>query len=550
MPRSLRLVVLVRALLIVVALVTIPAARAIAAAGLDAMFEDERVLTNPTGMLGSVRLLGADHMRLAVRWQWFAPRPTSRQRPRNFNAANPAAYPAGTWSSLDAVVEDATNDGISLNFDVMGGAPLWATGPGAPRDKLYPQWEPNATDYGAFVHALGTRYSGDYDPVKHKISPGDPRDLPRVSFWSVWNEPDYGPSLAPQGVPGHLKTDYAPRMYRNLVDAAWAALQATGHGSDTFLFGEVAPRGKNYWGVFSGMKPLVFLRSMYCVDSHYRELRGGAASIRGCPTTAAGSRRFRAANPALFEATGFSDHAYMDYYPPNQELHPDPDYSSLAELGNLERALDRLQGVYGSSVRFPIYNTEYGYITSPPKHETPQKPYISTAMAALYLNWSEYISWRDPRVQSFAQYLLADPVPAHKSNDWGGFASGLLTVSQKPKPTYAAWRMPLYLPVTMARRGQRLEVWGCVRPVGFAFLDTSLPQTAEIQFQSGSRGPFTTVQYMNFTDPTDCYFDARLSFPTSGTVRLAWTYPKLDPLLPQQTLGTEIYSRSVKVTVR
>ena len=156
--------------------------------------------------------------------------------------------------------------------------------------------------------------------------PGDAGDLPRVSFWSIWNEPDYGPSLAPQGVPGDLTVENSPRMYRRLLDAAWAALQASGHtpATDTILFGELAPRGAKRWGVFSGMKPLVFLRALYCVDSRYRPLRGTAARVRGCPTTAAGSRRFPAQHPALFAATGFSDHPYMRWYAPNLELDPDP----------------------------------------------------------------------------------------------------------------------------------------------------------------------------------------------------------------------------------
>ena len=64
----------------------------------------------------------------------------------------------------------------------------------------------------------------------------------------------------------------------------------------------------------------------------------------------------------------------MRWYAPNHELDPDPtngsitaDYTSLGVIGNLGRALDRLQRVYGSDTRFPIYDTEFGYITSPPK---------------------------------------------------------------------------------------------------------------------------------------------------------------------------------------
>ena len=101
-------------------------------------------------------------------------------------------------------------------------------GPGPPRGTTNLNWEPNAAAFGQFVRAMGTRYSGNYDPSLGRIAPGDPNDLPRIGFWSVWNEPDYGPSLAPQGVPGHLTIENSPRMYRSLLDAAWSGLMATG----------------------------------------------------------------------------------------------------------------------------------------------------------------------------------------------------------------------------------------------------------------------------------------------------------------------------------
>ena len=158
----------------------------------------------------------------------------------------------------------------------MGGAPRWARGPGRPAGNSNPNWEPSAAAFGQFVRAIATRYSGSYDPALGRTVPGGAGDLPRVGFWSIWNEPNYGPSLAPQGVPGNLGVENSPRMYRQMLDAAWAALSATGHGpaTDTILIGELAPRGANQWGVFSGMKPLVFLRALYCVSSAYRSLRG------------------------------------------------------------------------------------------------------------------------------------------------------------------------------------------------------------------------------------------------------------------------------------
>jgi hypothetical protein len=535
------------AVLLVTAAMGLHSPSASAATGQEAWLQDDGALTYDTaGTMQQLRLLGVNRARIAVHWLFIAPRPNSYRRPR-FDAANPAAYPAGSWSSLDRIVKAARADGIALNFNLVGGAPLWATGPGAPAGHPHPSWRPSAREFNLFVRAVGTRYSGNYDPATHRTTAGDPNDLPAVTFWSIWNEPDYGPSLAPQGIPGNPTVEEAPRLYRGLVDAAWTALRQTGHGRDPILIGEIAPRGVDNFGLFAGIRALQFVRALYCVDTRYRQLRGRAASLRGCPSTAAGSRAFQRAHPGLFQASGFADHPYSRWHPPNVEQPNNPDYSSLADLGQLERSLDRAQRAYGSGKRFAIYNTEYGYLTSPPKHPTRKTPIISGTTAAQFLNQAEYISWRNPRIKSFSQYLLADPVVPKLSNDYGGFASGLLNYRHRQKPTYDAWRLPLYLPVTTAGRGHSLEVWGCARPVFYARQDDPItPEIVQIQFRRDSGGGFTTLRSVPITSQFG-YFDTRISFASSGTVRLTWTYPSDDALLSP---GTTAASRSVHVKVR
>ncbi len=522
---------------------------------------------DPSPTFQQMRALGIQDVRFMLRWYTVAPNPNSYRKPR-FNDGSPAAK-AYNWTTIDTVVRDAAKYGIRLDLDVVGGAPNWALGPGA---KKVPQtsqghdvWEPSAKDLGQFVKALGLRYSGTFDPAIGRSVPHDPNDLPRVDFWSIWNEPDYGPSLAPQGLPGHTDTvEYSPRMYRGLVDQAWNGLQHSGHGKDTILFGELAPRGRPTWGVFSGMKPLIFLRAMYCVDSHYRPLRGRAAALRGCPTTAAGSRRFRANHPALFNATGLSDHPYMRWYSPNREWSPDPyyhtstaDYSTLGVIGQLEHSIDRLQRVYGSHRALPVYDTEFGYITDPP-HKRVDYPWLSPSTAAYYLNWAEYIHWRNPRLMTYDQYLLQDPLPALKSNDYGGFASGLITYGGQKKVTYAAYRLPIYMPTTTTRRGRSLEVWGCIRPAHSIIAEGLGPQTADIQVARGahpSNVAFKTVATATLRNAASCYFDAHVKFPGSGTetVRLLWRYPVTDPagyFDPLFPLGAATFSRHVEIKLR
>ena len=354
-------------------------------------------------------------------------------------------------------------------------------------------------------------------------------------------------------MPGNVSVENSPRLYRGLIDAAWAGLQQTGHGRDTFLFGELGPIGGtsgSTWDEFQAMAPLVFLRALYCVDSRYRQLRGYAAASRGCPTTAAGSRRFRGQNPVLFRASGVADHLWMRWYPPNQ-LWAGPGSSVLSTVGQLVSALDRLQRAYRSGTRLPVYDTEFGYVTDPPNNSplrqsgAPPTHYPSPTTAAYWLNWAEYMSWKNSRVGSFDNYLLRDPPPFSRSYE--AWASGLLGWQQGvPKATYSAWRLPLYLPVTSARVGQSLEVWGCIRPAAYALHDTGLAQTADVQFAPAGSSSFTTVQQVTVSSTSNCYFDVRLSFASSGTVRVAYTYPTSDRLLPA---GYTAYSRPVAITL-
>ncbi len=475
---------------------------------LSILQDDSLLQSDPAATLATVRALGVEVVRTNVFWSQIAPDTNSATRPA-FDAADPAAYPAGGWAIYDEIVRDAAADGVQIYFTVMGRPPLWAAGPGASRRQNCSagcsQWEPSAAEFGEFVHALGVRYSGHYVPA------GASGPLPRVDFWSIWNEPNYGPNLAPQVTDG-TSVEVSPRLYRNLLDAAWSALVATGHGpsTDTILVGETAPRGVISFG---GMVPLRFIRALYCVNQSYEPLRGTAATLRGCPANAAASATFASQKPAQFEASGFADHPYPQSEAPNVPTPGEPDYADFASLPNLERTLDRAAAAYGANVHLPIYSTEYGYKTDP--------PYAGgdpMATAAAYLNETEYLSWLDPRIRSYDQYLLDDPAASRGSD----FDTGLQVADGIPKPTLAAYRMPLWLPTTAESPGKSLEVWGCARPAPDVQRQTGRPQHVLIQFASAAGAAFRTLRTVTLTAAEGCYFDVDVSFPASGVVQLAW----------------------------
>jgi hypothetical protein len=487
----------------------------------DALFQDGPLLrADPIGTLATLKSLGVSKLRLLMAWNSVAPSAFSHRRP-NFKSTNPSSYSAAKWAIYDTILKTAKADGITVDLDLVGPAPLWATGAGAPGGPAG-VWKPSASEFGAFVRAVGTRYSGNF------------KGLPRVSFWTVWNEPNYGPSLAPQARAGDT-IQLSPGSYRSLVDAAYSSLQVSGHGPDRFVIGETAPHGFDHpIGNFGGMKPVPWVESLYCVGSSFRQFRGSAAAARGCPTTAAGSRSFAARNPGLFKAGGFAVHPYAQGIAPNQpsrlcgnRLCPsggggDPGFADLPVLPRFERILDRLQGIYGSRNHMGIWSTEYGYQTTPPS----PKNAISPAKAAVWINWAEYLSYKQPRIQSYGQYLLRDVAGS-------AFASGLELPNGSLKPTYAAYRMPIYLPTTSTRRGRSIEVWGCVRPAH------TMSGTQQVKIQFGKPGSFQTVKTVAITNSRG-YFDVKMSFTGSGFVRTSWTPPG----------GATVTSRLVHLTVR
>jgi hypothetical protein len=497
---------------------------------LETVFEAQSELfSNPGPTLDLLKRIGVDRVKIFMSWAAMAPEPQSHTRP-HFNAASPASYPSGFWAGFDTIVRGAASRGLGIDLALEGPAPLWATGTGAPAGtapSFLGGWQPSANQFGQFVHAVAERYSGHYQPADA------PSKLPRVDSWSIWNEPNYE-DPAPQAI-DNSTVEVSPALYRRLLDAGWSALAQTGHGHDTILIGELAPRGQTVGdqpGNFSGMVPLRFIRALYCVDSSLHPLTGSAATARSCPSTSAGSAAFTRQHPGLFEASGFAFHPYPQGFAPNVRTPGEPDYADLPQLRQLENTLDGAMAAYGTHVQMPLYDTEFGYQTNPP--ETMIARAVHPAQAAAWSNEAEYMSWRDPRVVSWDQYLLTDP-----GNGPSSFDTGLLFSDGKPKATFDAFRMPLWLPSQTGKPGQALEVWGCVRPAHYVLAHSRKPQAAAIQFKPASGGAFKTIKRLPLTDAYG-YFDTDVTFPSSGTVRISWGYPH----------GPRIHSRPVQVTIR
>ena len=541
-----------------VGLTALPAAPAQASSRQIAIIQDQGLLgQDPAGTLSRMQALGATTVRVLIDWNYIAPKVEAPKKPR-YNATNPNAYPAGNWTFFDTVIRDAKADGMTIDLTVTGGAPRWAEGKGIPSNYVIQHnaaarffaWKPDAAEFGQFVKAVGKRYDGKFKPA------GETSALPRVHFWTIWNEPNFGQDLGPQAI-DTSRYAYAPGMYRNLVRSGYTALRQTGHARDTILIGELAAHGsalsmgrhgpafpQGLPGNAAQSQPLPFMRALYCVSSAYHPLTGTVARNAGCPTTASGRRAFRRNNPGLFSVTGVGDHPYAnDATPASDGRAGNPQWSTLPNLGRLESTLDSANRAWGSHKRYPIYNDEYGYITNPPQK---QSSAVSVNTAARYINWAEYLTWREPRVASFDQYLIQDGSP-NPSTGNGGFATGLYTSTGKPKPSLDAYRLPLWLPSATLKRPGRDKVWGEARPATWTGRATKRTQVVQVQFRAHGHGAWKTIQ----TVRSNTYFEVRPKFSASGQVRLRYTYPSAtaDPLLDLAFAGKTIVSRSQPVTV-
>jgi hypothetical protein len=505
----------------------------------ESIFQDDDHLlyastATVTSTLDTLRGLGVDRVRLTILWRDIAPAPNAAAMPAGFQAADPAAYPAGAWAPYDRVVELAGARGIKVAFNVTAPGPAWAMATAAPSARYASHFQPSAADFGAFVTAVGRRYSGDYRPPTGGSGTAGgsagATPLPRVSFWTIWNEPNQPGWLAPQWQSaGGTPTPVAAQLYRGLADAAYAALRHTGHVRDTILIGELAPEGSESDGAESAMPPMVFLRALYCLNGAYKPLRGGAAIALGCPI--AGGRSFVVQHPVLFRASGFAHHPYSFFLAPQVSL-PDENFVPLADLGRLERGLDRSLAAWGIHRRLPLYLTEYGYETNPPN------PYrgVPLRVQSLYLNQAQYIVSHDPRVRSMAQFLLYDAgpntsFPKGSIGYWSTFQTGLLFADGQPKLSLNSYRLPIFIPDPSVSPGGTITVWGMLR-----LAPNRSRQRADIQWRP-KVGSYRTLARVTTDSPVG-YLTARVALPAAGAIRITWVSPR----------GTMFRSRSVGVS--
>ena len=496
-------------------------------------------------VLSQLASLGVDRVKVSVVWSLVAPDATSSTKPK-FDATDPRAYPQGAWDRYDNLVRLAQASGLKTYFQFTPSVPTWAIDRSLPTGQGLPLGQaPNPREFEQFVEAVGRRYNGTFQAQipsteppappsllgsltlstaeRRATEPGSP--IPLVDYWSVWNEPNFPSWLNPwyRTQRGRKRQLTQPMIYRNLVDAAWQGLSSTGHTSDTFLLGETAN--------FGNVLPIPFIEDLYCLSARFRPLTGRSATAVGCPS--AGNRAaFRAENPGLFAITGYAHHPYAFDQAPDRP-YPMAGWLTLQNIGVLERLLTHVFASYQvpRPGGIPLYLSEWGYKTNPPN------PYVKTSLSqqAMWLDQGEYMTWKIGYVRALAQFLLVDDGPRTSEPVgsrlyWHTFQTGLETMNGSPKPSLAAFRVPIWLP--SPRRGRRVVIWGQLRPA-----DHSVLQYGLIQFRALHEREWGTIRVVQTSSP-EGFVLAHVPIPAAGSVRLGWLNPRS---------STVAYSRAVTV---
>jgi hypothetical protein len=395
------------------------------AAGPEIGIADDRALLyggpDADAAIKEFQELGIETVRIYALWSRIAPN-----------------SPSGTydWGQLDAAVDRVVAAGMKPILTITGPGPLWVS---RRAERGEPRYDPDPKLFGEYASAVAARY-------------GD-----RVDRYIVWNEPNLGGWLRPQGqCRGRKCTPVAPHLYRDLVRAAYPAIHAADSKAQV-LVGAMSSRGSNLTSENSNERPMAFLRALGCVNTRYKKVSSGRC------------KRYKA-----FPADGFAFHPHGVLAAPEAKF-PHADDISIAELSTLTKLLDKLRSLkrIKSAKKLNLYLDEFGYQTNPPDVFTG----VSLKTQDQWLQRAAYQAWRNRRVKLFGQYLWKDE-PRSLNDEFGGWQSGLRFADGDPKPALKHFATPF---VIDSARGR---LWGQVR--------TRDVSSVKVQRRSGS-GSWRTI---------------------------------------------------------
>jgi Cellulase (glycosyl hydrolase family 5) len=342
-------------------------------------------------------------------------------------------------------------------------APTEPADPTNPQDPAYDWSTPNDVLGALHAHGIdvvlqivGTpQWSNGGKPSNYLPTSAEPfgafatavaRQYPWVTKFQIWNEPNQVRWLRPTS---------APLYVIRLLNPAYAAIHAVTKGAE-IAGGGTAPRGST-----GGVSPVAWITAM-----HRARARLDVYAHNPYPLDPKRETPFHA--PTCRSCTTVT----------------------MATLSRLERLVAR----YFPHAR--IWLTEYGYQSDPPDRILGVAP----ALQARYEAEGSYVAYRAPRVDLLIHFLYRDEPTLAR------FQSGLVTLSNEPRPVLAAFELPL---AETARSGSTTSLWGQLRA-------PDVGSVADLERRAGST--WRTLARISAT--ARGYFRWRGTLPRGAVVRV------------------------------
>jgi len=352
---------------------------------------------DPAYAFTTLKSLKAQVVRVNLYWggnKWAV----AKSRPSDPTDPGDQAY---DWTLYDRFVRYATQYGVKVMFSIVG-TPGWANGGKA--KNVPPK---NYNDLVNFSYAAAERYSGLWTAPAWQQDPSNPTTklpLPKVNYWTAWNEPNNPVFLTPQykrvGATWRVESAF---QYAKICNAVMAGVHSPYLGplpDEHVACGVTDPKGNDAPRTSRpSVDPLTFLT---------------AAHRYGMKT--------------------FDVYAHNPY--PDIGAAESPTYvpkgktKRRVQIGNINNLLSLISKYYGPK---HLWITEYGYQTNPP-----DKTFgVSYKTQASYLTKAFAIARANPRIDMMLWFLVRDE-PNVKN-----WQSGLSTVTGKHKPSWNAFiRVP------------------------------------------------------------------------------------------------------------
>jgi hypothetical protein len=306
--------------------------------------------------------------------------------------------PAYTWTIYDRLVRYATQYGIKVVFSIVG-TPAWANG-GKARNVA----PTNYNDLVNFSYAAAERYSGLWTAPVWQQDPSNPTTklpLPKVSYWTAWNEPNNPVFLTPQykrvGRTWRVESAF---QYAKICNAVMAGVHSPYLGplpNEQVACGVTDPKGNDAPRTSRpSVDPLTFLSAAH---------------------------RYGMKNFDVYAHNPYPDIGAAE----SPTYVPKGKTKRRVQLGNINNLLKLISQYYGPK---HLWITEYGYQTNPP-----DKAFgVSYKTQAKYLAQSYAIARANPRIDMMLWFLVRD-----EPNVRTGWQSGLSTATGKHKPSWNAF---------------------------------------------------------------------------------------------------------------